>query len=152
MGEFSHASAAAYVQAFARAPIGMAMIGLDSRFREVNDAFCALAGRGRDELVGAMFTSITHPEDVDADLAQAIQVVRGDRELFLREKRFVQPDGAVRWVAVSGSLIRDDNGVPVHFVSHAQDITERRAAEQALSANEGRFRSAFEDALTGMAL
>jgi PAS domain S-box-containing protein len=152
MGEFSNASAAAYEQAFARAPIGMAMIGLDSLFREVNDAFCALAGRTRDELVGARFTSITHPEDVDADLAQAIQVVRGDRELFLREKRFVQPDGTVRWVAVSGSLIRDDNGVPVHFVSHAQDITERRAAEQALSANEGRFRSAFEDALTAMAL
>ena len=152
MGGFLDPSAAAYEQAFARAPIGMAMVGLDSRFRQVNDAFCALAGRSRDELIGAWFGSITHPDDVDADLQQAIQVLRGDRDLFLREKRFVQKDGTVRWVEVSGSLIRNDAGVPVHFVSHAQDITERRAAEHALSSSEARFRSAFEDALTGMAL
>jgi two-component system, OmpR family, phosphate regulon sensor histidine kinase PhoR len=145
-------SAAAYAQAFARAPIGMAMIGLDARFREVNDAFCRITGRDREDLIGASFESITHPDDVDDDLAVAIMVVRGDRELFTREKRYVWPDGTVRWAEVSASLIRDEHGAPVHFVVHAQDITGRRAAEQELSASEQRFRSAFEDALTGMAL
>ena len=145
-------SAAAYEQAFARAPIGMALVGLDSRFREVNDAFCRLAGRSREELVGAWFGEVTHPDDVDEDLALAGEVVRGDRDLITREKRFVRPDGSIRWVELSGSLIRDDRGKPVHFVSHVQDITERRQAEHELSANEQRFRSAFEDALTGMAL
>src|SRR5215208_6323785 len=152
MGFPSDPSAAAYVQAFARAPIGMALIGLDTRFREVNDAFCRLAGRAREELIGAWFGTVTHPDDVDDDVAGAIEVVRGDRELLTREKRFVRPDGSIRWVALSGSLIRDDHGNPLHFVSHVQDITERRAAEAALIASEHRFRSAFEDALTAMAL
>jgi PAS domain S-box-containing protein len=145
-------SAAAYEQAFARAPIGMALVGLDSRFREVNDAFCRLAGRDREELIGAWFGTVTHPDDVDGDMELAIELVRGERELMTREKRFVRPDGSVLWVALSGSLIRDERGAPVHFVSHVQDITERRAAQQEVSANEQRFRSAFEDALTGMAL
>jgi PAS domain S-box-containing protein len=123
-------SAAAYEQAFARAPIGMALVGLDSRFREVNDAFCRLAGRTREELIGTWFGEVTHPDDVDDDRAAAIEVVRGDRDLVSREKRFVHPDGSIRWVALSGSLIRDDEGAPVHFVSHVQDITERRQAER----------------------
>jgi two-component system phosphate regulon sensor histidine kinase PhoR len=152
MGSPFDPSAAAYEQAFARAPIGMALVGLDSRFREVNDAFCRLAGRSRQELIGAWFGIVTHPDDVDEDLALATEVVRGERELLTREKRFVRPDGSIRWVALSGSLIRDERGAPVHFVSHVQDITERRAAQHEVSANEQRFRSAFEDALTGMAL
>jgi PAS domain S-box-containing protein len=130
MGSPPDPSTAAYEQAFARAPIGMAMVGLDSKFREVNDAFCRLAGRPREELIGAWFGTVTHPDDVDDDLAGAIAVVRGDRDLLTREKRFVRPDGSIRWVAMSGSLIRDDLGKPVHFVSHVQDITERRATER----------------------
>jgi two-component system, OmpR family, phosphate regulon sensor histidine kinase PhoR len=145
-------SAAAYAQAFARAPIGMALIGLDTRFRQVNDAFCAIAGRSRDELIGASFDSVTHPDDVGADMAQAIEVVRGDRDLLRREKRYLRPDGTIRWGEVGGTLIRDDRGVPLHFVVHVQDITERRAAEHELAASEDRFRSAFEDALMGIAL
>src|SRR3954452_24247192 len=152
MGAPFDPSAAAYQQAFARAPIGMALVGMDSRFREVNDAFCRLAGRTREELIGEWFGAVTHPDDVDGDVALAIEVVRGDREHMKREKRFVRPDGSIRWVALSGSLIRDERGVPLHFVSHVQDITERRAAEHELSASEERFRSAFDDALTGMAL
>jgi PAS domain S-box-containing protein len=152
MGRPFDPSAAAYERAFAHAPIGMALICTESRFREVNDAFCAIAGRSRDELIGESFRSITHPEDVEAALALATQVVRGDRDLFQRDQRYVRPDGSVRWVELGGSLIRDDDGAPVHFVVHVQDITERRAARHELSVGEDRFRSAFEDALTGMVL
>jgi two-component system, OmpR family, phosphate regulon sensor histidine kinase PhoR len=147
-----HATAATYEQAFARAPIGMALVGLDSRFLEVNAALCAIAGRTRDELVDAPFGTVTHPDDVDEDLAQASELVRGERDLFAREKRYVRPDGSVRWVEAGGTLIRDDYGNPLHFVFHIQDITERRAALHALSGSEDRFRSAFDDALTGMVL
>jgi PAS domain S-box-containing protein len=128
MGAPFDPSAAAYQQAFARAPIGMALVGLDSRFREVNDAFCRLAGRSREELIGAWFGTVTHPDDVEGDMELATELVRGERELMTREKRFVRPDGSIRWVELSGSLIRDDSGAPVHFVSHVQDITERRRA------------------------
>lgn len=147
-----HAPAGTYEQAFARAPIGMALIGLDSRLLEANDALCTIAGRRRDELIGRSFETMVHPDDVDEDFALAVKVVQGERDLFMREKRYLRPDGSVRWVDVSGSLIRDDDGNPLHFVFHIQDITERRGALHELSRSEARFRSAFDDALTGLAL
>jgi PAS domain S-box-containing protein len=124
-------TSAAYESAFARAPIGMALVGLDAHFREVNAAFCAIAGRSREELVGQPYDIVTHPDDVDADVALATEIVRGDRDVFRRVKRHVRPDGSLRWVEINVALIRDDQGTPLHFVSHVQDITERRAAEEA---------------------
>jgi PAS domain S-box-containing protein len=126
----SDPSAAAYEQAFARAPIGMALIGLDGRFRDVNEVLCSYAGRRREELLGSSFELVTHPDDLDEDLELAGEVVRGERELFVRDRRYVRPDGSIRWVEVSGSLIRDDAGRPLHFVFHVHDITERRRAER----------------------
>jgi two-component system phosphate regulon sensor histidine kinase PhoR len=146
------ASGNTYEQAFARAPIGMALVGLNNRWLEVNDALCAICGRTRDDLIGNPFESTTHPDDVDDDAALAAQVVRGERELFMREKRYLRPDGSVRWVDVTGTLVRDDAGNPLHFVFHIQDITERRGAVLELSRSEERFRTAFDDALTGLVL
>ena len=146
------ASASTYEQAFACAPIGMGLIGLDGRFIEVNDALCAISGRERDEMIGLKFDAITHPDDVDQDLAVAFQVLRGERELLVREKRYVRPDGSIRWVDLTASLIRDDAGNALHFVFHVQDITQRRGALLELSRSEARFRSAFDDALTGLVL
>ena len=123
-------TAAAYEQAFARAPIGMALIGLDSRFCDVNDAFCAIAGRTREELIGQPFGLVTHPDDVGGDVALAIEAVRGARNVFRREKRHVRPDGSIRWVEVNASLLSDDDGRPVYFLSHVLDITDRRRTEQ----------------------
>ena len=43
---------AMFEAAFAHAPNGVAMIGLDGRFLRVNDALCAMLGRAEAELVG----------------------------------------------------------------------------------------------------
>ena len=125
-----HLAAAAYAQAFARAPIGMALVGVDGRFRDANHALCSTLARERAELIGAPFQRFTHPDDVDRDFQIAAKVLRGDHDLFSHEKRFVRPDGSIRWVEVDGSLIRDAAGNPVHFVFSALDVTERRRAEE----------------------
>ena len=122
-------AAAAYAQAFARAPIGMALVGVDGLFRDANQVMCETLGRSRGELIGASFQLFTHPDDVDRDFQIAAKVLRGDHDLFSHDKRFVRPDGTIRWVEVDGSLIRDSAGNPVHFVFSAADVTERRRAE-----------------------
>jgi PAS domain S-box-containing protein len=123
-------AAAAYAQAFARAPIGMALVGVDGVFRDANLAFSAMVGRERAELIGAAFQRFTHPDDVDRDFQIAAKVLRGDHDLFAHEKRFLRPNGEIRWVEVDGSLIRDGVGNPVHFVFSALDVTARRRAEE----------------------
>ncbi len=53
------------------APIGMALVALDGRFVRVNRALCEIVGYSSDELTALTFQAITHPDDLDADLALA---------------------------------------------------------------------------------
>jgi PAS domain S-box-containing protein len=73
-----------------------------------------------------------HPDD-RAHVSRAYDdCMHGISFFYEEEYRVVRPDGTQRWVLDSGTLIRDDNGVPVRFSGIAKDITERKAHEQRL--------------------
>jgi diguanylate cyclase (GGDEF)-like protein/PAS domain S-box-containing protein len=141
-----------FANAFDHAPIGMALVGLDGSFLRVNKALPEIVGRGADELLGLTFQDITHPDDLTADLALVRQLIAGERRSYRMEKRYLRADGETAWVHLSVSLVRDDTGEPLYFVSQIEDITERRRSEDALMEAEDRFRSAFEEAPIGMAM
>jgi diguanylate cyclase (GGDEF)-like protein/PAS domain S-box-containing protein len=141
-----------FANAFEEAPIGMALVGVDGAFLRVNRALSEIVGYEADELLDLTFQNITHPDDLEADLQLVREVLEGKRRTYRMEKRYVRADGAVCWVLLSVSLVRDDAGEPLYFVSQIEDITERRRAEDALLEAEDRFRSAFEAAPIGMAM
>lgn len=127
------------------APIGMALVGLDGTFLVVNPALVRLTGHAEPELLARTFQAITHPDDLDADLDLLRQLVEGEIPDYTLEKRYRRQDGTFIWVNLSVSLVRDDAGAPVHFISQIQDITDQRSNQQALE------RRALTDALTGLA-
>jgi hypothetical protein len=45
-------------------------------------------GNGHDEMTGLRFGDITHPEDLDADLAQAGQLLAGEITTYPTQKRY----------------------------------------------------------------
>ncbi|MDQ4124041.1 MAG: PAS domain S-box protein [Actinomycetota bacterium] len=49
---------------------------------------------------------------------------------FEQEFRIVRRDGALRWIHGRGLRTVADDGRPVRFVGNAQDVTERRAAQE----------------------
>jgi PAS domain S-box-containing protein len=114
--------------AMAHAPIGMALVGLDGRFVEVNDSLCDLLGRPREELVALTFQDITHPEDLDTDLGFAAQLLAGTIQHYTMEKRYLHPSGRDVWALLSGSLVRDDDGEPLYYIAQIVDIGARRRA------------------------
>ncbi len=130
----------------------MALVGLDGTFLRVNRALPEIVGYDSQTLLGLTFQDITHPDDLDADLELVRQVVAGELRSYRMEKRYVRADGKHRWVLLSVSLVRDESGEPLYFVSQIEDITERRRSEDALREAEDRFRSAFDDAPIGMAM
>jgi PAS domain S-box-containing protein len=127
--------------AFEFAGIGMALVGPDGRWIRVNRALTGIVGYTTEELLATTFQAITHPDDLDADLEYVRQMLAGSRTHFDMEKRYFHKDGHIVWVLLSVSLVRNDAGQPLYFVSQIQDITARKQAESQLIDSESRYRT-----------
>ncbi|HWA12313.1 MAG TPA: PAS domain S-box protein [Burkholderiales bacterium] len=117
------------------APIGMAIVGLDGRWQRVNRALCAIVGYDEATLLGKTFQDITHPDDLDADLALVDSLLAGEVPSYQMEKRYLRADGGSVWVLLSVSLVRDAASQPLFFVTQVEDISQRRQAERELAAS-----------------
>jgi PAS domain S-box-containing protein len=123
------------LHAFFTSPsVGVAFVGPDTRFAEVNDRLCAMLGYPREELVGRSWKEITHPDEIARDEEGLVRMLAGHVETHAREKRYLRKDGSVLWAALSTSPVRRPDGTVRAFVTILQDLTERRAAEEALVA------------------
>ena len=112
--------------------MAMALTALDSTLLKVNSSFCRMLGFSESELVGRSFTEITHPDDLAANLVGTQQLASGEIFSFRMEKRYLRKDGAVIWADMSTASVRDAQGRPLYCVTHVQDITDRKQAEEAL--------------------
>jgi PAS domain S-box-containing protein len=137
-------------QTIDEAPIGMALVALDGRFVRVNRALCEIVGYSSDELTALTFQAITHPDDVDADLALAGQLARGEITRYQLGKRYIRKDGTIVDVMLSGSTLRSRDGAPLYYIAQIEDITERKRAEAALKDSEQRLTLALDSAQMGM--
>jgi len=126
-------SEAHFRSAFDDAAIGMAVATLDGTFLQVNRAFCRWLDYPEAELLTKRVEDITHPDDLAADRAFTDDVLTGKRRSFQLEKRYLRRGGQVVWGLLTVSLVCDGGGVPLHFLSQVQDMTERKAFETQLS-------------------
>jgi len=132
--------------------VGMALVTPDGRVLDTNRALCSIVGYSIEELLAGTVESISHPDDIETDLANARALLAGEIDTYQMEKRYIHKDGPTVWGLLNVSLVRDVAGAPLYFISQVQDITERRQAESALRESEERFRSAMRFTAIGMAL
>ena len=88
-----------------------------------------------------------HPDDRAARLAAIEEAVApGGPNSYSAEFRFRRDDGGWNWIAVHGTVVERDPlaGCGVRLAGVAQDLTERRSAEEALRISEERLRLAQE--------
>ena len=109
---------------FDAAVIGIALVDLEGHPVESNRALQRLLGYSGEELRGLTFPSLTHPEDVEADVALARELFAGQREAYQIEKRYVRKDGGIVWGRLTASLVRDAAGVPRYGLGMVEEITE----------------------------
>jgi diguanylate cyclase (GGDEF)-like protein/PAS domain S-box-containing protein len=116
--------------AFEYAAIGKAMVALDGRWMQVNRSLCSIVGYTEAELLATNFQSITHPEDLNADLEFVRQLTAGEIPHYQMTKRYFHKSGRIVWVLLSVSLIRDEANRPLYFISQIQDITDGMRAQR----------------------
>ena len=115
---------------FEAAAVGMALVRPDGRLLQVNAALCEMLGRDEAELLTLDFQALTHPDDLEPDLALVLRTLSGEIDTYQLEKRYLHRDGRTIHAVLSASLVRDEAGRPLHFVSQVQDITRRILAER----------------------
>ncbi|NJL67364.1 MAG: PAS domain S-box protein [Microcoleus sp. SM1_3_4] len=101
----------------------------NGRFFRINQKFCDIVGYDRAELLAKTYFEITHPEDLQADLAYARSLYASEIANYSIEKRYIRKDGIPVWVNLSASLVRNSEGVPQYSLAVVEDISVRKQVE-----------------------
>ena len=127
--------------------IGMAIVSPLGQYQRVNPAMSEILGRSREDLMSISWQALTYPEDLDKDLELANQVLRGERDTYRLNKRYVKPNGEIVWADLAVSCVRDDSGKVLYYLSQIIDITESVLAREALATSEEHYRLIAENSL-----
>jgi diguanylate cyclase (GGDEF)-like protein/PAS domain S-box-containing protein len=119
--------------ALAHSPIGMAVVGLDGTFLRTNRALRAMLGYSKWELAELTFQEITHPDDLDADVALLNECLEGRRRSYRIDKRYIASDGHIVWGALTVVIVHAPRDRPRYFVSQIVDVTADRIREADLA-------------------
>jgi len=106
---------------------------------KVNQRLCDIVGYTYDEMMDLTFQDITHPDDLETDLAYVQELIDGKRNTYSMEKRYCRKDGSIVWVNITPAVVRDDNNNPIYFASIIEDIDNRKHVEQELIETEKRL-------------
>ena len=125
---------------FENAATGMALVAVDGRWLQVNQALSSMLGYSTEELSSLTFQDITYPDDLATDLGLVQEMLAGKRKSYQMEKRYLRKNGELVWALLAVSLLRDESGSPVHFISQIQDITALKQAQASVATSEKEFR------------
>ena len=116
---------------FDQAAVGVAHVETRTgRFLRVNQRYADFVGYSREELTSLRFQDVTHPEDVDRDVASMERLAEGKISEFTVDKRYVRKDGSVVWGALAVSPMWAPGEPPTTNISMVLDITEKKRAEE----------------------
>jgi len=129
---------------FDQSGVATIIIGLDGTLQHVNRAACLLFGQPLNAILGHQWTDYTHPDDVEKWQAVISQIVAGE-DGFVDQQRFVRFDGTFVWTSAYVSIVRGDDGQPLHYVAQMPDLTDQKKID------EQRDFAGLHDPLTGVA-
>ncbi|HTP41021.1 MAG TPA: PAS domain S-box protein, partial [Nitrospiria bacterium] len=132
-----------YNALFEQSAVGIAQIdSRTGRYVRVNQCYCDMVGYTHEEMLRKDFQSITHPDDLQADLDNMAHLRAGELDTFQMEKRYVRKDGDVIWVRLTVLPLWTRPAEPDLHLAVVEDITDRKRAEERLRTSEMHLKEA----------
>ncbi|MGA3158978.1 MAG: PAS domain S-box protein [Steroidobacteraceae bacterium] len=118
------------------APVGIAFVDREGRYRHCNRAFCAMLGFDAEELKGESMGSLTHSADLESTTAGLKRLWGGEIAHLEVEKRYLRKSGGALWVHATTSLVSGGEPEPECSVEFLLDISARKQMAAALLQNQ----------------
>ena len=120
-----------YQQLYEGAFDGIVTVDLDGRIIDFNPAFLKILSYSPDELKSLRFQEITPEKFHSEEQIKLDQILeRGYSDLY--EKEYIDKDGTLVPIELSGYLTRDSKGDPIGMWAFVRDISERKKSEARL--------------------
>jgi PAS domain S-box-containing protein len=126
------------------APVMIWMSGPDKQVSYLNQTWLEYTGRSLDAMLRQR-QAVLHPDEMAGCIEQYENAFER-REPFQLEHRLLRRDGSYGWVVTAGVPRYDVDGLFAGYIGTAVDITERKLAEEALSAVSQKLIEAHEEA------
>ncbi|MBB5924067.1 diguanylate cyclase (GGDEF)-like protein/PAS domain S-box-containing protein [Actinoalloteichus hoggarensis] len=124
---------------------GVATLDVRARVQTANSALAELFATGGSELVGRDILTMVHPEDLPSAAEHLTALSAGECDRFRSAMRFLIDGEQPVWTRVTGSLIRDKQGMPDQIVMFVEDCTQSFLNQEMVR------RQLMVDPLTGLA-
>ena len=112
--------------------IGIVITSTEKSWLNVNDKACEILGYTKEELLQQTWSSMTHPDDLAADVEKFDLMLAGTIDQYTMEKRFIRKDGRIVYVDLSVGCVRMTDGSVDYVVALFNDITERIKSQEDL--------------------
>ncbi|HYP41169.1 MAG TPA: PAS domain S-box protein [Chloroflexia bacterium] len=115
---------------FEGAGIGVALIDIDGRITETNQALQSMLGYAPEELCLKSFLELSHPDDAPLHAYRFNEMIEGRTTYYQMEKRYFRGDGSIVWANLTVSAVRRRKGRPQFSVAMIENITERKRSQE----------------------
>ncbi len=121
---------------FSSLAMGFAKVDLDGNYIAVNDAYARMLGYTRSELLQMRVIDVWHPQDVPTGLAaRAALKQTSQKKRFSFERRYINKNGKTVWLRVTGSNIKNRDGLTTGLFAFFEDINAQKIDEENLKNN-----------------
>jgi diguanylate cyclase len=136
----SRVSERRFRESMAHSPIGMLISDLNGVWSYSNIALQKMLGYTAEEFRALPPGGPSKAEDWEGSQARRRRLLSGEIDFYDTVRCFQHKDGRWVWTHVAVSLLRDEDGAPIHLIAQIESLEARRHAEAKLAEERERLK------------